>query len=198
MGSVETYLGQGRGGMLSGVDGSRGEEGVNQLNLSGKKAKGNRLLKCATLNAQSLRKKMVELQTLVEDRNPLIISVTESWGKDCISDGIFSLQGYTMYRDDRNVKEGGGAILYVSNKLEQRMCRPLSTQDFENSVWCWVNERGGRRFLVGSVYRSTSSSEEKDTLLLEKITKAVELARDNRVLIMGDFNVPKLTGNQET
>ena len=111
---------------------------MEQQNKPSRRTRGYRVLKCATLNAQSLKNKMAELKTLVEERKPQIISVTESWGKDCVSDGIFSLPGYTMYRDDRNVKKGGEAIIYVNNKLEQRICRPLSTKDFENSVWCWV------------------------------------------------------------
>ena len=45
---------------------------------------------------------------------------------------------------------------------------------------------------MGSVYRSTSSSKENNTLLVEKLTKAHKIAGDNRVLIMGDFNVPKV------
>ena len=45
---------------------------------------------------------------LVETNKPQIISVTESWGKKWINDGIFSLNGYSMYRDDRENKERGG------------------------------------------------------------------------------------------
>ena len=103
-----------------------------------------------TTNAQSLKNKMGEFMELVELYKPQIISVTESWGKDWINDGIFALKGYTMYRDDREGKEGGGTILYVSNKLEHRSCRPLNTQDFESSAWCWIIEKG-KKILVGSV-----------------------------------------------
>ena len=60
---------------------------------------------------------MEEFIKLVDTHKPQIISVTESWGKEWINDGIFSLKGYTMYRNDREQK-GGGTILYVSNKLD--------------------------------------------------------------------------------
>ena len=92
---------------------------------------------------------MGEFMKLVENHKPQIISVTESWGKEWINDGIFSLKGYSMYRDDREGKEGGGTILYISNKLEHRGCRPLNTDNFESSTWCWIIEKGVRKFLLG-------------------------------------------------
>ena len=46
--------------------------------------------------------------------------------------------------------------------------------------------------MVGSVYRSTDSTKESDELLLKKIEQANEIAGDNRLLILGDFNVPKI------
>ena len=65
---------------------------------------------------------MNEFHLLIENRKPNIISVTETWGNDGIVDGLLSLKGYNMYRDDRNTRKGGGTILYVSDKIEQRVC----------------------------------------------------------------------------
>ena len=165
-----------------------------QKKIRGKKKrnKGKRFLKCITTNAQSLKNKMGEFMKLVEIHKPKVISITESWGKEWINDGIFSLKGYSMYRDDREGKEGGGTILYISNKLEHRGCRPLNTHDFESSTWCWIIEKGGKKILVGSVYRSTSSTAFNNRQLLEKILKANDISGDNRLLLLGDFNVPKI------
>ena len=144
------------------------------------------------LNAQSLKNKMAEFNLTVKNKNPQIISITESWGKDWVKDGIFELDGYTMYRNDRKGAKGGGTILYINNKIEQRACRPLSSKEFESSSWCWINETGGKKILVGSIYRSTSSSQNNNDLLLELLDKACEIAGDNRLLILGDFNIPKV------
>ena len=145
-----------------------------------------------TINAQSLKNKMNEFRILVEERKPQIISVTESWGEEWISDGIFALKGYTMYRDDRNRMRGGGALLYIMDNIEQRVCRPLNSDNFESSTWCWIIEKNGKKILVGSVYRSTSSTMENNRRLARKIEKANEIAGDNRLLILGDFNLPKI------
>ena len=96
-----------------------------------------------------------------------------------------------MYRSDK-ANGYGGTILYVRNNLEHRSCRPLNTQDYDNSAWCWIVEKGGKKILVGSVYRSPNSTLENDKLLLEKLKLAQEVAGDNRVLILGDFNVPRV------
>ena len=144
-----------------------------------------------TINAQSLKNKLVEFEKLVADIKPEIISITESWGGKDIGDGIFNLRGYNMYREDRN-RRGGGVLLYISDKIEQRVCRPLSTQDFESSTWCWIVEKGGKKILVGSVYRSTAPDPDNDARMLQKIERACEIAGENRILILGDFNVPRI------
>ena len=106
-------------------------------------------------------------------------------------DSEFNLKGYKMYRDDRE-RKGGGAILYIKSELDQRECKTLKSLNYESSAWCWVIERGGKKTLVGSVYRSTSSSPENDNKLLQLIEKANEIVGDNRLLLLGDFNVPKI------
>ena len=50
----------------------------------------------------------------------------------------------------------------------------------------------GKKILVGSVYRSTSNSAVNNRKLLEKLFKANEVAGENRLLLLGDFNVPKI------
>ena len=151
----------------------------------------NRSLGFITTNAQSLRNKMDEFKTLVRIRDPKIISITESWGKEWISDGIFSLPGFSLYRNDRDIKQGGGTLLYINDKLEHRACRPLNTPDSGSSVWCWVIEKkNGKKTLVGSVYRSTSNTAAINKLVLDKLEKASDIVGENRLLILGDFNVP--------
>ena len=123
-----------------------------------------------------------------EKKEPSIIGIIETWGRDKL---LLNLKGFTAYRNDRSDGKGG-AILYVKDGIEQRVCRPLNTQGFDNSAWCWIVEKGGKKTLVGNVYRSTSSTEENDKLLLDKLLLANEVAGDNRMLIMGDFNLPNV------
>ena len=157
----------------------------------------NKLLKCMTINAQSLKYKMDEFKSIIEREKPHIISVTETWGKEWMGDAIFSLKEYNYYRDDREEKGGGGTLLYINKKLGQRACRPLNetTKDkhFSSNVWCWVTPmNNSKKILVGSIYRSPTSSRDNNRLLLEQLERANDIAGENRVLIMGDFNIPDI------
>ena len=138
---------------------------------------------------------MDEFRSVIEREKPQIVSVTETWGKEWMGEAIFSLNDYNIYRDDRNEKGGGGTLLYISKKLGQRACRPLNEvaqdQHSESNIWCWVTPmNNSKKFLVGSIYRSTSSSRENNRLLLKQLERANDIAGENRVLIMGDFNIP--------
>ena len=50
--------------------------------------------------------------------------------------------------------------------------------------------KNGKKTLVGSVYRSTSNTAAINKLVLDKLEKASDIVGENRLLILGDFNVP--------
>ena len=156
------------------------------------------------INAQSLKGKMDEFRNLVKEQKPHIIGITETWGNEDTSDAMFQLEGYNMYRNDREDKAykfGGGTLLYVDKKLGQRECKPFNCKSFESNTWCWVTPKQGKKVLVGCIYRSTSSSTVNDINMLLTINLASDMAGRNRLLLMGDFNVPKInwiTKNTET
>ena len=158
--------------------------------------KQNKLLKCMTVNAQSLMNKMDEFKGVVSREKPHIISVTETWGKENFGDAIFTLKGYNTYRDDRGEGTGGGTLLYINKKLGQKPCRKLNkmrnNQHFDSNIWCWVSPTRTKKILVGSIYRSPRSTRENNNLLLQQIDRANTIAGDNRLLIMGDFNIPSI------
>ena len=87
-------------------------------------------------NAQSIKLKMEEFKEMMFQEKPHIIGVTESWGQEWINDGLFTLKGYNLYRNDRKDRRGGGTLLYISNQLGQRECRPLNNSNFDSSIWC--------------------------------------------------------------
>ena len=159
----------------------------------GRKNKNDSII-IATLNARSLKLKKDELILKAQLHKPLIIGVTETWGNEKIDDANFKLDGYVMYRSDRIGRRGGGTILYIATKLGQRECaamkRPVRGIPFENSTWCWVTPTRGKKILVGCIYRSTSSMGMNNDKLNDLLKQANDVAGGNRLLIMGDFNVP--------
>ena len=69
--------------------------------------------KCVCLNARSIVNKRNELNIMVEDNDPHIIGITESWATPDISDAELGMTGYVMFRKDRIGRRGGGVILYI-------------------------------------------------------------------------------------
>ena len=60
------------------------------------------ITKCPkNLNARSIVNKKNELNIMVEDIDPHIIGITESWANTDITDAELGLTGYIMFRRDR-------------------------------------------------------------------------------------------------
>ena len=126
------------GGNTTNISSSQGNEMVNRTN----RRKKNKVLKMMNINAQSLCNKMNELEfKVMKVTEPQIISISESWGHE---DSNFNLEGYKMYRDDRE-RRGGGAILFIKAELDQRECKTLKSLNYESIAWCWVIEKGGKK-----------------------------------------------------
>ena len=63
--------------------------------------------KCLCLNARSIINKKNNLNVMVEDIDPHITGITESWTN---TDAELELTGYVMFRRDRIERRGGGVI----------------------------------------------------------------------------------------
>ena len=60
---------------------------------------------------------MDEFVANVSELQPDIIGITESWANDKILDAELSLNGYVMFRNDRNTGNKGGVLLYTKYNL---------------------------------------------------------------------------------
>ena len=109
--------GGGGAGALNGEHRNReentGRARKSKQNMRSKGRKKNKVMRIMNTNAQSLINKMDVMEVRVREQKPKVISVTETWGKEWIKDGILDLKGYKMYRDDRNIKRGG--VLYYTS-----------------------------------------------------------------------------------
>ena len=87
-------------------------------------------------------------------------------------------------------------MIYISKELGQRECKalnkPIHGMIYDSSVWCWVSPVKGKKILVGAIYRSPTSVVVNDNQMLRLFDDANTVAGENRLLIMGDFNVPKV------
>ena len=82
-------------------------------------------------NARSILPKHDELQTIVSTRKPDILCIVETWLYEDILDSEVSLQGYKLFRLDRN-RHGGGVLMYIDTSLPCKLlvCGGLHELEF--------------------------------------------------------------------
>ena len=73
---------------------------------------------------------------MVEDIDPHIIGITESWANIDITDAELGLTGYVMFRKDRIGRRGGGVILYVKESIQAYEIKLEREADCDEAVWC--------------------------------------------------------------
>ena len=117
---------------------------------------------------------------MVEDIDPHIIGITESWAN---TDITYAELGYVMFRRNRIGRRGGGVILYVKESIQAYEIKLESEADYDEAVWCKIVS-GSKKLTIGLVYRSPIINEEDNT----KIQNAIKEVSKGECIIMGDFN----------
>ena len=138
---------------------------------------------CVCLNARSIVNKKNELNIMVEDIDPHIIGITESWANIDITDAELGLTGYVMFRKDQIGRRGGGVILYIKESIQADEIKLEREADYDEAVWCKIVS-GNSELTIGLVYRSPNINEEDNT----KIKNAIKEVSKGECIIMGDFN----------
>ena len=107
--------------------------------------------KCVCLNARSIVNKRNELNNMVEDIDPHIICITESWATPNISEAELGMTGYVMFRKDKLGRRGGGVILYIKESIQAYEIKLEKEAECEEAVWCNI-VTGNSISVVGLVY----------------------------------------------
>ena len=147
-------------------------------------------LNCFFVNARGLRSKIDILQEYASVYNLDIIGIVETFTNKDIPSAEIAIDGYKIYRKDRDeIKDckGGGVVLYVKDKIVSYECEELNKYKCE-SVWCKLKINEKSDITIGVCYRSQAISDNEIEILFEAISKASQ----GHVLIMGDFNYPKI------
>ena len=118
--------------------------------------------KCVCLNARSIVNKKNELNIMVEDIDPHIIGITESWANTDVTDAELGLTGYVMFRRDQIGRRGGGVILYVKESIQAYEIKLEREADYDEAVWCKIVS-GNSKLNIGLVYRSPNINEGDNT-----------------------------------
>ena len=95
--------------------------------------------RCVCLNARSIVNKKNELNIMVEDIDPHITGITESWANTDITDAELGLTGCVMFKRDRIGRRGAGVILYVKESIQAYEIKLEREADCDETVWCKID-----------------------------------------------------------
>ncbi|KAK4831120.1 hypothetical protein QYF61_015423 [Mycteria americana] len=141
-------------------------------------------LKCLYANAHSMGNKQEELEAIVHQENYDMVTITETWWDDS-HNWSAAMDGYKLFRRDRQAKRGGGVALYVRECLDS-----LELDDGDDRVEClWVRIRGKANkadIVVGVCYRPPNQDEETDELFYKQLGEA---SRSLAPVLVGDFSL---------
>ena len=89
---------------------------------------------------------------MVDDIQPHIIGITESWANNDITDAELGLEGYAMFRNDRMGRRGGGVLLYIKDTIPAYAVQLQEETDCNESIWGKL-VTGQTTVTIGVVYR---------------------------------------------
>ena len=139
--------------------------------------------KWVCLNDRSTINKKNELNIMVEDSDPHINGITESWANTDITDAELGLTVYKLFRRDRIGRMGGAVILYVKESIQAFEIKLEMEADCDIAVWCKIVS-GNSKLTIRLVYRSPNIDKEDNT----KLQNAIKEVSKGECIIIGDFS----------
>uniref|UniRef100_A0A8C6NRV0 Reverse transcriptase domain-containing protein n=1 Tax=Nothobranchius furzeri TaxID=105023 RepID=A0A8C6NRV0_NOTFU len=138
------------------------------------------------LNIRSLFPKTDLLKAWLGYNEPKIITLSETWLNDNISDNDISLDNFVLYRMDRGTR-GGGVATYVSSSLQSQVIVPTVKPLHFEAIFTKISFNGNKHIIIGNIYRPPSSPRLE---AIQNLLATVDSLGDSMELILlGDFNL---------
>ena len=141
-------------------------------------------LKIIHLNIRSLKNKIDLLRPWVEQHKPMVITLSETWLTDKISNNEIKLTNYRIYRADRGSR-CGGVVTYVSADLASELIVPTVEPVHFESIFVKVILHENKYITIGNIYRPPSAPAVSFNCIVSTINSIHE---KNELVILGDFN----------
>ncbi|KAI5739250.1 hypothetical protein M8J77_016864 [Diaphorina citri] len=142
--------------------------------------------KAVHFNAQSLRPHLHEIRSIIDEVELHAILISESWLKPALASSIVDIPGYTLLRNDRVSRRGGGVAMYLRDDLSHKIvsCSSPSPTHCLEYLAVEINLRS-IKVLAVVVYRPPEANDLSvlDDFLAHHITLYQHL------IVMSDMNV---------
>ena len=112
---------------MLGINGNASKTAIND----GTRPKSSKGVKIAHLHIISLRKNKQELEVLVNDLKFDVLGLSETRLDENVQDRELRIDGYEIYRNDRDTSGGGVATMYVNRTLSHHRREDITDQKLE-------------------------------------------------------------------
>ena len=136
------------------------------------------------INIRSLLMKIDDVRHMVNEAQPTVVAVSETWLDGTISDNEVGISGYTIVRNDRN-RHGGGVCILVKNSVSFN-CLSTSTGPLE-SIWIQILLPKIKPIAIACCYRPPNCNVNEGIGALQNSFRTIDL--NNETYILGDFNI---------
>lgn len=146
-------------------------------------------------NVNGLCTKTDEFYENVERKNYDVILLTETKLHDGITKSETFSSQYTVYRRDREDREGGGVLIAIKSDRNFQK-RKWNTAECED-LWISVRYRN-YNIHICCVYLIPQCPYDDFYMFIENVEKRMTNNENDRFLIVGDFNMPNLTSSKKS
>ena len=141
-------------------------------------------------NVDSYLNKRSEFLTLIEEKKPKIIALTEIIAKNQqdVIEKEYEIPGYDIFM---NEEPKLGVVIHTIKELNAVEVKFPENNEFEEGVWCSFIDGNKDSVLIGCLYRSPSTTLE-NTQKMYSLLKSNVIDEYKKVCIVGDFNFPTI------
>lgn len=127
--------------------------------------------------------------------HPDIIIVTETWLNPSITDSMVHIDGFSLYRNDRKLRVGGGVAIYAKTPIKFVQIYSSPSDCLDGSIEYLIGKislSAHQDVLVAAVYRPPACSFTNSDFLPKLAALTPNFSTK---ILMGDFNVDMLSSN---
>lgn len=147
------------------------------------------------INIQSLPQHIDELRCDLQTKVPDIVLLSETWLKSWHSDGLVSVEGYRLLRNDRcDVKRAGGVGIFLKKTLKYKIISKSSYVDGLCEFIIIEVSISTSSFLIGCVYNPHKRHS------IENFLEAMSSLSGKfaKIIVGGDFNYNSLDTSDDS
>lgn len=142
-------------------------------------------LKLGHVNIRSLYPCFNDFKNILINEKFSILGITETWLTPLITSDVLDVDGYKLFRNDRNGR-GGGVALYYDSRLDLKIFSCVNTPELEQ-IWVTIKIKQ-ITYGIGIVYRPPSQNLNESLKNFENSIADILPVVDN-LIIMGDLNI---------